>query len=411
MAKPHGPDTGNQLERVLNLPLLTLYGLGTTIGAGIYALIGEIAGVAGYGAPLAFLIAALVAGLTACSFAELAARLPRAAGAALYVQEGFGSVQLARLVGLLVALAGVVSAAALVDAFTGYLQTVLDLERVWIVVGVTVAVGALVAWGIAESATVAAVITVVEVGGLLVVIGAGADAFRELPQRAPDFLPLADGPAPGGILLGVTLAFYAFIGFEDMVDVAEEVKSVRRTMPRAIMLTLGLTTVLYLLLVVVALMVLPPAELAASPAPITTLFEAATGRSPVFIGVVAMFAIINGALVQVVMASRVLYGLSARGQLPALLGRVHARTRTPLVATGVATAAVLALALYGRLAGLATLTSVLMLTVFALVDLALWRLKAHGPPPDGVWEVPRRVPLAGFVASSALVAQELLRLL
>src|SRR5690606_14953233 len=266
-----------------------------------------------------------------------AARLPCVAGAALYVQEGFGSIRLARLVGLLVALAGVVSAAALVNAFTGYLQAFLDVDRVWTVAAVSLAVGALVAWGIAESATVAAVITVIEVAGLLVVIGGGADALVTLPQRAADFLPLGDGPALGGILFGVTLAFYAFIGFEDMVDVAEEVKSVHRTMPRAILLTLGLTTVIYLLLVVIALLVLPPAELASSPAPISALYEAATGHSPLFMGVVAMFAIINGALIQVIMASRVLYGLSSRGQLPAPLARVHPATRTPLIATAVAT--------------------------------------------------------------------------
>jgi len=212
----------DKLERTLNLPLLTLYGLGTVIGAGIYALVGEIAGAAGYGAPLAFLMAAVVAGFSACSFAELAARFPQAAGAALYVRRGFGSRRLALAVGLLVALAGVVSAAALVNGFTGYLTSYLAVPST------------------AESVAVAATITVVEAGGLLVVIGVGLPELAALPDRWTEFLPAPAGTAGAtAVLFGVTLAFYAFIGFEDMVDVAEEVKAVRRTMPRAILLTLG----------------------------------------------------------------------------------------------------------------------------------------------------------------------------
>ncbi len=399
------PSSG--LRRALTLPLLTLYGLGTTIGAGIYALVGEIAGVAGYGAPLSFLIASLVAGFTACSFAELSARFPRAAGAALYVQQGFGLKQLSLVVGLLVALAGVVSSAALVNGFTGYLQNYLDVSRGATVLAVTVGLGALAGWGIAQSVTVAAVITIVETGGLLVVVIAGAPGLADLPERWTEFLPgTGTGITVHAVLLGVTLAFYAFIGFEDMVDVAEEVKDVRRTMPRAILLTLGISTLLYLLLMSTALLALTPAELSASGAPLATLFETHTGRSAVGIGIIAMFAIINGALVQIVMASRVLYGLASRGQLPALLARVHGATRTPLLATAVAAGSVLGLAWYGRLGGLAAATSLIMLTIFAAVNLALWRIKGREPAPAGAYEFPRAFPAIGFVLSTAFVARE-----
>jgi len=401
----------HKLKRTLNLPLLTLYGLGTVIGAGIYALVGEIAGAAGYGAPLSFLIAAIIAGFSACSFAELAARFPQAAGAALYVRQGFGSQRLALAVGLLVALAGVVSAAALVNGFTGYLTSYLPVPRTIAILAATLVLTGLAAWGIAQSVAVAATVTVVEAGGLLVLIGAGVPELAALPARWTEFLPAPAGAAGAtAVLIGVTLAFYAFIGFEDMVDVAEEVKRVRRTMPRAILLTLGASTTLYLLLMITALLAMPPETLAASGAPLATLFEQHTGLSSVAIGVVAMFAILNGALVQIIMASRVLYGLSSRGQLPALLSRVHPGTRTPLIATAIAGTVVLGLAWIGHLGSLANATSLLMLTVFSAVNLALWRVKGREAAPPNAYEFPRVFPAIGFALSVAFVLYELYRM-
>ena len=401
-------DSPARLKRALNLPLLTLYGLGSVIGAGIYALVGEIAGVAGYGAPLSFVVAAVVAGFTACSFAELAGRYPRAAGAALYVQQGFDAPRLALAVGLLMTLAGTVSSAALVNAFAGYFTNYVAAPAAAVVVVTAIGLAGLAAWGIAQSVAVAATITVVEIGGLVVVIGLGLPSLAELPAHGADFLPAPVGNAGiGAVLLGVTLAFYAFIGFEDMIAVAEEVQDVRLTMPRAILLTLGVSTVLYALLMTTALTTLTPAELAASSAPLADLFRAHAGGSGLGMGIVAMFAILNGALVQIVMASRVLYGLSSRGQLPAILSRVHGGTRTPLIATAIAGGAVLTLALIGDVGGLASTTSLLILVVFAGVNLALWRIKGRLSAPEGAYTFPRAVPAAGFVLSSTFVLREL----
>lgn len=399
-----------ELKRALSLPMLTLYGLGTTIGAGIYALLGEIAGAAGYGAPLSFLIASLVAGFTACSFAELSSRFPRAAGAALYVQQGFKLPQLGTLVGLLVIASGLVSAAALVNGFNGYLQGFITLERTVAIVAACLILGGLAAWGIVESVTVAATITVVEIAGLIMIVAISGDQLGTFPDRWTDFLPGTPSAGWLGIFVGVTLAFYAFIGFEDMVDVAEEVQNVRRNMPLAILCTLGISTALYFLLMVAALLSLEPADLAASAAPMAALYEANTGQAPVIIGFIAMFAIINGSLVQIVMVSRVLYGLSSRGQLPAWFGRVNSLTRTPLLATGVATLLLTGLALSGRLAGLATTTSVIMLTIFVFVNLSLWRIQGREPPPHGALTFPRFVPACGAILSAGFVGRELLEL-
>ena len=396
------------LKRSLSLPLLVLYGLGTTIGAGIYALVGEIAAAAGYLAPFSFLLAALLAGLTAAGFAELGARLPRAAGEALYVRAGLGSRRLSTVTGLLVVLAGLVSAAAMINGFVGYLHEFVQVDRVSAIVAVTLALGAAAAWGIAESVVIASLLTLVEVAGLVWVIVAGAAASGPAPHWTA-LVPL--NTTDWGAALGTALlAFYAFIGFEDMVNVAEEVRDVRRTLPLAILLTLVLTTLLYVLLMLVAVFALPPGELAASRAPLAYLYQQVTGRSAAVISLIGMFAIVNGALIQIVMAARVLYGLSGMAQLPALLGRVSARTRTPLVATGLVTILVLVLAVTGRLAGLAQTTSVTMLVVFALVNLALWRIKRRQPDAPGTPALPLWVPLAAFLVCVGFVASEALRL-
>lgn len=399
------------LKRTLSLPMMVLYGLGTTIGAGIYALVGEIASVAGYYAPVSFLIASFLAGFTAISFAELCSRFPRAAGAALYVKQGFASEHLSTIIGLLVITSGLVSAAALTNGFVGYLHQFIGIDRVIAIVLVTLLLGSIAAWGITESVMIASLITVIEIGGLLMVITVSSKGLSAFSSRWTELIPSTDITSWGGIYLGAVLSFYAFIGFEDMVDVAEEVKEVKRNLPVAILLTLGITTFLYMLLMVTAVLSLPPAELASSEAPLAHIYEYHTGEKAIAINVIGMFAIINGALIQMIMASRVLYGLSSRGQLPALLSVVHQRTQTPLIATVVVTVIVLILALIGRLASLAEATSVIMLAIFSIVNLALWRIKRKDPHPDGVRIFPSWIPITGFFVSIAFVLSEVINLL
>jgi amino acid transporter len=380
-----------------------LYGLGTIVGAGIYALIGEIAGVAGYLAPWSFLVASVLAAFTALSFAELSVRYPKAAGAALYVKHGFASRHGALLVGLLVAFSGVASCAALLNGFVGYLHEFVDTERAYLICLTVVVLGFIAAWGIAESVAIAAVICVIEVGGLLWVIFLGSEsiAYNEIPwgRLVPSASPTTWAP----ILSGAVLAFYAFIGFEDMVEVVEEVKQVNRTMPYAIILALIISTVLYLALVFTAIASVNPVALSESDAPLAMLYEQFTGNQPVVITVIGLFAIINGALIQIIMASRVLYGLASRGQLPRVFSAVNTTTRTPLVATATIASLVLLLALVGRLSGLAQVTSTVMLIIFAAVNLALWRIKAITPHPDGVLVFPRWLSMAGFIACLAFI--------
>ena len=396
------------LKRSLTLLQLVLYGLGTTIGAGIYALIGELAGISGYLAPVSFFVASLIAGLTAMSFAELSGRYPRCAGAALYVKEGFSIDRLSILVGLLVIAAGLVSAAALVNGFVGYLHEFIELDRLVIIFLVVLCLGFIAAWGIKESVTIAAVITVIEIGGLLLIIVVSVNGLEMDSARWGALLPSFDAASFGGIYAGSLLAFYAFIGFEDMVDVAEEAMDVKRNLPIAIILTLGITTLLYMTIMITSVMTISPEMLASSEAPLALIYEYHTGEQAVIISIIGMFAIINGALIQMIMASRVFYGLSSRGQFPAVLQFVHPKTRTPLVATLVATVIVLILASIGRLATLAEATSVIMLIVFSLVNLALWRIKRRDPNPVNIIVFPLWIPIAGFFVSCAFVLSNLL---
>ena len=211
-------DAGSGLKRSLSLPLLVLYGLGTTIGAGIFALLGKVAGEAGMFAPLAFLISSLIAAFTGFSFAELASRYPRAAGEAVYVQEAWRAPSLSLLVGLLVALAGTVSAAAIAKALVGYVGEFVLAPRLLTVFVLVLALGLLAAWGITESVVVAAVFTLVETGVLILVIVSGADHLAGAGERLEELLPPADTVVWFGILGGAFLAFYAFLRIGELPE-------------------------------------------------------------------------------------------------------------------------------------------------------------------------------------------------
>ncbi len=391
------------LKRSLSLPLLILYGLGTTIGAGIYSLLGEVARVAGYFAPVSFLLASLLAALTATSFAELSARFPRAAGVALYVERGFSSRGLSLIVGLLVISAGLVSSAALLNGFVGYAQEFVNADRLIIISVCAVIIGLVAAWGILESVVMASVVTVVELAGLFLVVAANDSALFSVVERWPELLPPVELASWAGIYAGVLLAFYAFIGFEDMVDVAEEAKNVKRNLPLAILLTLTVTTLTYLLLMTTAVLALPPEQLANSSAPLAELYMVGGSDEGAIISVIGLFAIINGALIQVIMSARVLYGLGSRGLLPSFLARVNPSTQTPLIATVCAALTMLSLALLGGLASLASLTSVIVLLLFVLVNASLWRIKRRDRLADDVYSFPQWMPALGAVVSLGFV--------
>lgn len=387
------------LKRSLSLTMVVLYGLGVTIGAGIYVLLGAAAGRAGIHAPVAFLLAAVAVLFSAISFAEMTRRYPVSAGEAAYVQAGFGLTWLSTLVGLLVVAAGAISSATIALGSTGYIQQFLDLPGAVILLSVILVLGAVSAWGITESVLVAGLLTIVEAGALLAVVAAGLWSdpaiVLDLPRVIP---PLGDAAAATGILAATLLCFFAFIGFEDMVNLAEEVKEPDKTLPRAIFLTLALAALLYFSVAATAVLSVSLDELAASPAPMSLVFERVSGLSPWLVTLIAVVATLNGVVVQIVMASRVLYGLARQGAIPASLGRVNARTRTPLFATVLVTGVILILALALPLEHLAEMTSRIVLTTFTLVNASLLRLYLREGSYRRIW-----LPATGCLTCLALL--------
>jgi amino acid transporter len=360
-------------------------------------------------APLAFLLAAALLVFSAMSFAELATRMPVAASEAAYVEAGFRRNWLTLSVGLLVAATAAVSAAAISAGSAGYVGVFVPLPNKMLVVIVILLMGAIACLATVQSVTFAAVMTVIEVAGLLLIIGAGFFEGTQIITRLPEMLPPFDLSAYLGLSGTALIAVFAFIGFEHIVNVAEEVKEPEKTLPRALFLTLGMTALLYALIVWIAVLAVPPDELSRSQAPLALVFERLTGLPLFTMSLIAIVATLNGVIVHMIMIGRVLYGLSKAGRLPSVLARVNPKTRTPIAATLLGVSVILALALFFPLARLADVTAFSTLVIFAAVNLALIQIKAKEiPPPAHLFICQKWVPWAGLCASLFLILASLL---
>lgn len=370
------------LARRINQPLLILYGLGTILGAGIYVLIGKVAAEANLLAPLSFIVAAVVAWLTALSYSKLVVMFPKSAGEAVYVEHGFHLKWLTLLVGVLIIFTGVVSAATLANGFTGYLLLLIPVNESMAMILVVAVLTVLAVWGIAESLFAAALITVVEVFGLFVVLVFCSDVLVEIPNRFDQLFIPKSSVQFVGVLSGAFLAFYAFIGFEDMVNIVEEVKQPERTMPKAIFWVVIISTTLYVLIALVAVLSLPLRDLSDSKAPLAEMLAQKNAGAANLVSVISVVAIVNGVLIQIVMASRVCYGMSRQYGGPAWLHHVTPLTKTPAIATVLVGLSIIIFASFFPLMVLVKLTSFVILTIFSLVNLALWKLQRDGYQPE-----------------------------
>ncbi len=408
--RPAEPHLDAELERDVSLTMLVLYGLGTTIGAGIYALAGEVAGEAGMRAPLSFLVSALLAGVTAIGFAELAGRLPKAAGEAVFVDHAFGRRFLTGTVGAAVLTAGVVAAAAISNAFGGYVAELIDGPRWLLVIALVMTLGGVAVSGVKESVVAAGLFTVVEIIGLGLVVWAGRNSLGDLGARAGDLIgPPTSFAGWSGVLGGAFLAFFAFLGFEDMDAVAEETENAPVTLPRAILITLSVTTVLYMIVAAVAVLQVEPVALAESDAPLALIYDRA-GGNPDVLAFIAALAMVNGALVQLIMIPRVVYGLSRLDLMPGWAGAVSPRTHTPVRATVAGAALVMTLAVAVELEWLARLTSAVTMAIFITINAALIAIKRQDGPTT-TFQVPGWMPVIGITAASTMFVIEVARLI
>nr|MBA3623216.1 amino acid permease [Methylibium sp.] len=376
--------------------------------AGVYALVGKIAGEVGGAIWLPLLVALGFAVLTAASYAELVTKYPKAGGAAVFAARAFRRPLLSFLVGFCMLSAGVTSAAGLSLAFAGdYLGAIVDLPVLPAALGFLLLIAVLNARGIRESVGANVFMTVIEVSGLLLVVvlaamfvtgGGGA------PERVLEFAP-AVSPA-AGVLGAALLAFYSFVGFEVSANVAEEVRDVSRVYPRALFGALFAAGAIYMLVGVAASVVLPPDMLASSSAPLLDVVRATDyGVPPRLFAFVALTAVANGALLTMVMASRLAYGMAEEGLLPSPLGRLLPRRRTPGVAIVVTTLAAMALAATGTLAALAETVVLLLLFVFIATNAAVLVLR-RDPVAQPHFRTPTALPVLAIMSCLVLLSQQ-----
>lgn len=395
-----------ELRRALGASAITVYAVGDILGAGIYALVGKVAASAGSGAWISFLLSATIAVFTGLTYAELCSRFPVAAGAAAYCRRAFPQPILSFLVGMFVLVSGVTSAATVSHAFVGYLAPFVELPPIAAILGLLVLMSLINYVGIQESARVNFVLTLIELGGLLIVVAAGFSHAFDQPAgvwvehlRPPSEL--------SGILTGATIAFFAYIGFEDTVNVAEEVKDPSRVLPRAILTAIGFTCLVYAAVTVAALLTVPLEILAASGAPLLEVLKVAGVELPAgMFSLIALFAICNTGLLNLIMASRLSYGMAREGLLPAALARVDPSRQTPWVAVLATFVLAALLAVSGGVQILAQTTSLLLLCVFTVLHVGLVRVKRNDPrPATPCFRTPLFTPVIGALLCTGMALQ------
>lgn len=411
MAVEHLGKGEPELRRLIGPWLLLLFIVGDLLGTGIYALTGRVAGLVGGAVWLPFVLAVAVALFTAGSYLELVTKYPRAAGAAHFVHRAFRTRSVTFVVGFAVMGSGVTSASTASRAFAANLSDAfgLGLGSVGItVVGLAflVAIAAINFRGLGESLVANVILTLVEATGLLIVVAVGLWAIghgEADPSRALEFRT-SEGSALWPAVTATTLAFFAMLGFEDSVNMAEETKDPARTFPRALLLGLGITAALYVLVSVAAVSLVPPEQLAQGDTPLLQVIRAGAPGFPLPVfGLITMFAVANTALLNMMMASRLVYGMSRERVLPAALGKVHSVRRTPPVAILFTTAvALLLVGFVGELPMLAGTTTLLLLAVFAAVNVAVLVLRRERVE-HGHFRAPTVLPVLGVASCLFLV--------
>lgn len=405
-AQPGANPAAPALIRSIGPFQLTLYGLGSMLGSGIYGLIGQAAGQVGNAVWASFLVAMVAALLTALSYASLGSRYPRAGGAAFVTQKAFGMPLLSFVVGLAVVCSGLASVATQSQVFARNFAVLLGVASfpVWAAgAGFLLVMAALVLRGIRESMWVNVVFTLVEATGLLLVIAVGIPYWGSVDLLEIPELPGGDAMALL-VMQGAVLTFFAFIGFEDTLNVAEECRDPQRTIPIALVTAMVIGALIYVAVAVTAVSVVPWRELSQAPGPLTEVVARAAPAIPLWIfTAITLFAVANTALVNYITSSRLVYGMARQGLLPRALGRVHQRTRTPHLAAVMLLAILLPLGLFGTVANLASASVLLLLVVFAVVNGALFILKGRKGEPRGRFEIPRWVPAAGTAICLLLV--------
>jgi len=392
------------LKRELGLLEVTLSGIGIILGAGIYALIGEGAALAGNALWLSFALSAVIAVLTGLSYAELSAMFPKAGAEFEYVNRAFG-IRPAFVIGWLVILSGIIGASTVALGFGGYAAALTGLSPLLPAAALIIVLSLLLTREIRQSAFLAILFTLIELGGLVLIILIGIPSWGTV-----DYLAMPLGLP--GVLTAASLVFFAYIGFEDVVKLAEETKEPEKNIPRGLLIALGVSILLYVLVAVSAVSVVGWEALAASGAPFATVAGTALGGgASLLLSGIALFATANTVLLMLLAASRISYGMADAGHLPARLASVHRRHGTPVWATLAVGAGACLITLAGDIGFAAELTNFTLFLTFTVINASVILLRVRHPKVHRPFRVPGSIggipvlPVAGMVASVVLLLQ------
>ncbi len=392
------------LKRTLGLASLTLYGVGTILGAGIYSVLGAAAGQAGESLWLSFALSGAIVALTALSYAELATMYPKAGAELVYLRNALPRARAWQLVaGLLVVASGAATAATVALAFAGYLGDWVELPSFVVSLLLLAVLTGVALWGITQSAWVNAIFTVIEVGGLCLVIyvGFGADHFGDALVANPSV----------DVLGATALVFFAYLGFENIANLAEESKDPVKHLPLAILFSLALSVLIYVLVALAAVALLPPEQLAQSEAPLSDALRKASPKLVPVLRGIALFATANTALAALLSGGRLLYGMAKADALPARVAAVLPKRKTPWLATLLVAALAIMLVAVGELPVVASVSSFASLIAFASVHVALIVLRIREPDHERPFRVPLAIrsvpvlPVLGVVTTLGLITQ------
>jgi len=400
------------LDRSISLKEATVYGLGIILGAGIYALIGEAAGIAGNSVWLSFILAASVASLTALSYCELSSMFPRSAAEYTYVKFAFKSNVLGFLMGWISMFVAMVSVSAVALGFGGYFEALTGIPVVLTAVSLIALLTIVNFLGVKESARLNLALTVIAIGGLLLIILMAIPFFGTVDY----FSSIEPGLPLSGILNNVAIAaaliFFAYIGFEDIANISEETVDARNAVPKAILIALVVSTLLYILVSISVVSIVPWQELAASSAPIALVAGTVFGpMASVIFSFIALFATASTVLIILVAVSRLLYGMSADHSLPKTIALIHSKTQTPIASIAITSIIAMLFVLAGELRYIAFVTNFGIFVLFFMVNLAaiLLRLKEPGQArafriPGSIAKIPI-LPLLGALASIFMLSR------
>jgi len=396
-----------KLRRAIGFWELTFTGVGIILGAGIYVLIGQAAGMAGNAVWLSFIFAAIVAAFSGLSFAELSSLFPKAGAEYIFTEKAFNK-RLAFIIGFLLLVAPIISSAAVSLGFAGYFNAFFHTPIIPIAIALIGFFAFLLFYGIKESVWFAVTCAIVETLGLILIIILAVPSLGSV-----DYFELPAESGFAGVLSAAALIFFAYIGFDDIVNMAEEAKNPTRTVPRATIAAIIISTILYVLVAIAAVSVMGWQELGQSTAPLADVASQSFlgGNAFIILGVIALFATANTVLLILLVASRMTYGMAKERSLPSFLAKVHKTRRTPWVAIALLCLLAACVVLIGNIKTVANMTNIAILTAFFVINCSVISLRYKKPNAGRKFKIPLNIgrfpviPFLGAISCVLIAAQ------